>query len=108
VATEEKRGVRITQQFRERHNMTYELDCAGARLIVRVFPLGDDEPCSEWLVEARTGNASDDVVASATAPSRAIALDRVAQWWRDNTASRSLGTFDWSAIAQAMASVRAV
>ena len=39
MPTESKRPTTtITQQFRESRNMTYELDCAGSPLIVRVFP----------------------------------------------------------------------
>src|SRR5258708_6139402 len=30
-------AIAITQQYRERNNMTYELDCAGQTLILRVF-----------------------------------------------------------------------
>ena len=89
--------------------MTYELDCSGAPLIVRVFPLSAaDGPIHEWLIEARTGNTSDAIVASATAPSRLAALESIAQWWRDNAPTRSAGTFDWVAIVQAMTAVRAL
>jgi hypothetical protein len=106
MSAEAKSAVRITQQFREAQNMTYEFDCAGATLIVRVFPLSDDG--SEWRIDARASNAADAVVATATAPSRAVALERVAQWWREHAAARALGAFDWEAIARAMASVRAL
>jgi hypothetical protein len=108
MANEEKRGVRITQQFRERHNMTYELECSGAPLIVRVFPLDEGDPPLEWRIEARVSDSSDAVVASATAPSRAVALERIAEWWRANAVARALGPFDWNAIAQAMTAVRAI
>jgi hypothetical protein len=103
---ERKPGTRITQQFRERHNMTYELECEGATLVVRVFPL-EGEP-AEWRVEARTTDASDAIVARATASSAAVALERVAAWWRENTATRALSTFDWNAVAEAMTAVRAL
>ena len=103
---DEKRSVRITQQFREARNMTYELDCAGTPLIVRVFPPSDSS--SEWRIEARGSDAADAVVATATAASRPQALEIVAQWWRDNASSRALPTYDWNAIAQAMTAVRAI
>lgn len=107
MAAEDKRPVRITQQFREAHNMTYELECSGAQLIVRVFPLGGEAP-TEWRVEARASRAADAAVASATGPSRAVALERVAESWRDNATTRDAGTFDWNAVAQAMTAVRAL
>ncbi len=100
----EKPKVKITQQFREAHNMTYELDCSGSPLIVRVFPISD----AEWRVEARTSAGDDAVVVSATASTRAHALEEVAAWWRNNTAARALTTFDWTAVAQAMSGVRAI
>ena len=105
-ATERKPGARITQQFRERHNMTYELDCGGAPLVVRVFPL-QGAPAT-WRIEARATDASDAVVATATASSPAVALERVAEWWRDNAAPRALAPLDWNAIAEAMTAVRAL
>lgn len=97
---------RITQQFRERHNMTYELDCEGAPLVVRVFPA--EGVSTEWRVEARMTNAADAVVATATATSPAMALKRVADWWKDNYAARALTKFDWNAITEAMTAVRAL
>lgn len=102
--------MRIVQQFREAHNMTYELDCTGSPLIVRVFPMNGESatPTSEWKIEARVSNAADAVVASATAPTRALALTGVAQWWSDNAATYALGSYDWNAIAEAMTTVRAI
>ena len=106
VAKTNDGGARITQQFREARNMTYELECSGAPLILRVFPLGDSP--SEWRIEARMSDAVDAVVATATAASRPLALEGVAQWWRDNAIARALATYDWAAIAQAMTAVRAI
>lgn len=107
-AAEKKASVRVTQQFRERHNMTYELDCSGARLIVRVFPLDDADPPREWRVEARVSDQCDAVVATATGLSRAAALEAVASWWRDNGPAQSLAPYDWNGVAKAMAAVRAI
>jgi hypothetical protein len=103
---EDKRAVRIAQQFREAHNMTYELDCFGTPLIVRVFPL--DGATVEWRIEARTSDAPDAVVATATAPTREEALRSVAQRWQDHRALHVLPNVDWDAIAQAMTAVRAL
>jgi hypothetical protein len=98
---------RITQQFREAANMTYELDCEGNRLILRIFPI-ETAPDEEWRVEARTSDSPDAVVASATAKSRIQAFDAVASWWREHALSRALVTFDWDAVATAMTTVRAL
>lgn len=86
--------------------MTYELDCAGSPLIVRIFP--GEAPSADWRVEARLSDAADAVVASASAASRAQAFEGVAHWWRDNGAAQALPALDWEAIAKAMTAVRAL
>lgn len=96
--------VKITQQFRERGNMTYELDCAGAPLSVRVFP---DEG-ERWRVEARTNEATGAAVIAATGTTRRAALDDVARSWAEQAASLCLPALDWGAIATALSTVRAV
>lgn len=97
-------GTRITQQFRERHNMTYELDCDGIALVLRMFP-PDDVTTFEWRVEARTRpeNAS----ASASAPTRRQAVRDVAQWCVDHPV-HGLSIVDWDAVERALVEVRAL
>lgn len=107
AAKAEQKLARITQQFREAGNMTYELECEGQRLIVRVFPI-ETRPDGEWRIEARTSDAPEAVVASATATSRAKAFEEVARWWRDHAFERTLETFDWEAISRALTTVRAI
>jgi hypothetical protein len=98
---------RITQQFRERHNMTYEFDCSGVPLVLRVFfPIGDHSS-AEWRMEARTSSACEAPVAMAHAPSRAQALELVAQRWRTSMPDAA-AQLDWSGVAQAMSDVRAL
>lgn len=96
-------AVRITQQFRERHNMTYEIDCSGIPLVLRVFFPLDDASRTEWRIEASAGETR----AVASASSRAQALQQVAQNWRD-TMPLDRPNLDWSGVAQAMTSVRAI
>lgn len=106
-ASKEKPAVRITQQFRERHNMTYELDCSGTALVVRVF-FPTDGPGAEWRIEASAAGAEGHDLASAAALSREQALQRVAQHWQEADASPARTKLDWAAVAQAMAAVRAI
>jgi RNA recognition motif-containing protein len=106
-ASKEKPAVRITQQFRERHNMTYELDCSGTVLVVRVF-FPADEPGAEWRIDATAAGANGHDVASASAASREQALQRVAQHWQRADAPTERAQLDWAAVAQAMAAVRAI
>lgn len=103
-------AVRITQQFRERRSMTYELDCSGVPLVVRMFfPEEVERPAPEqWVVEVRSNHALDADVATATAPSRAQALQRIVQGWHENDASRTPSPVDWQAVLAAMTEVRAI
>lgn len=100
-------AARITQQFREANNMTYELDCAGSPLIVRIFPI-ESGGRVDWRLEVRTTDAADAIVAKATASSRAAAFDEIVAWWRENGPLRGLATYDWAAVATAMTAVRAI
>lgn len=100
--------VRITQQFRERRSMTYELDCSGVPLVVRMFFPEADVPAPEWVVEVRSNRALDADVATASGPSRAQALNRIAQDWHERDAARTPSEVDWKAVMVAMAAVRAI
>lgn len=104
----EERRTKITLQFRERAGMAYDLDCAGTPLTLRVFESEQARAGAGWRIEARTTDAIDAVVASATAATRAEALRDVAVWWRSESASRGLPSVDWEAVAQAMSAVRAL
>jgi hypothetical protein len=99
---------RITSQFRERLNMTYELDCAGVRLAIRMFPTDPKE--EEWRIEACTKGiaGADDMVVTASAPTRKAALEEVARAWGVQTTAAGLPALEWVAITNAMAAVRAI
>jgi hypothetical protein len=101
-------AVKVTQQFREKSNMAYDLDCAGRALTVRVFPTVAPG-VEQWRIEARLSDAPDALVASATASTRREALDGVARSWTETSeASSSLPALDWEAIGRALAGVRAI
>lgn len=98
-------AVAITQQYRERHNMTYELDCQGARLILRMFfpPLSGG---SDWRVEARYGAEAG--VVEKVAATRARALQEISEAWSELVATQALPEFDWPAVIRALQVVRAI
>lgn len=106
-ATEGVRPVRVTLQFRERHNMTYELDCAGIPLVLRIFFAVGDGPAAYVRAEARAGRVNGFSDASATGPSRAQALESIAQRWRE-TAAVAVSSIDWDGVKRAMTAVRAI
>lgn len=105
----DRRRAQITFQFRERHNMTYELDCNGVALSIKTFPSENED---SWRVEALVKHVPGlvdavDVVLKASAPTRAAALQEIARSWPEEAASRSR-PLDWSAIADVLAAVRAI
>jgi RNA recognition motif. (a.k.a. RRM, RBD, or RNP domain) len=110
AADAKQRRARITSQFRERRNMTYELDCAGVPLAIRVFP--EDETERAWRIEASTKGTTAGAPATvhtASAPTRARALEEVSRRWSAANASPvGAVALDWPAIVEAMQSVRAI
>jgi len=98
-------GIVISQQYRERHNMTYELDCQGARLVLRIFfPPVDARP--EWRIEARmNGDAG---VIEKAAPTREMALRQISEAWELRATTEALPSLDWPAVTRAMQGVRAI
>lgn len=91
---------RITQQFRERSNMAYELDCVGVKLSFRMYPTEDAAGKDDWRVEAAAKDTPDRVV-KATAPTRRQAFNLVEREW-------GASSLDWRAIEEALGSVRAL
>lgn len=104
AAAAEKAAARITSQFRERQNMTYELECNGATLVLRMFP---DETESAWRVEARSSNLEDASVATASAPTREAAVRALAKSCVD-ARTPGLYAIDWEAVIRALSTVAAL
>jgi RNA recognition motif-containing protein len=108
-AEAKQRRAHITSQFRERRNMAYELDCGGVKLVLRVFP--EDETERSWRIEGSIKGASEGsppVVRSASASTRAVALDELIRTWTAAEAAGGAVVLDWPAIVEAMQGVRAV
>jgi hypothetical protein len=109
-AEAKQRRARIASQFRERRNMAYELDCGGVTLVLRVFP--EDETERSWRIEGSIKGASEGtppVVRSASASTRAVALDELIRTW--TAADAAVGgavVLDWPAVVDAMQGVRAI
>jgi hypothetical protein len=100
---EPKVTTRIKQQYRERYNMTYELDCDGAPLVIRMFP-PDDVKASEWRIEARAGAPGDEACAMGSGATAKHALDQI----RQSSPSGALAHIDWDAVVRALHAVRAL
>jgi hypothetical protein len=102
-------AIRITQQFRSRDTMVYDLRGRAGRLTLRITARGEDDgPPTEWRVEASTSTSADAVVVSELAATRAEALRAVGRSWDDKRLANDLPSFDWESVARAMAAVRAI
>lgn len=96
---------RITMQFREPTNMTYELDCDGTILVLSIyFPLTE----GSWRILARVSRSLDGPSTSSTAASRIEALRGLAGACGDRAAGDGFALIDWTAVEQEMKRVRAV
>jgi hypothetical protein len=98
-------NVTLRQQYRDRHGMTYELDCSGKRLTLRfIFPTDD---ASGWQVEARIEPESG-AVATGSALTREQAFRAMIGDW-DNVAGRSsTPQVDWEQVASVLRAVKAL
>ncbi len=102
-------ALRITNQFRSKGGMAYDLKCEGVRLTLHISPkTGSDDP-GEWRVEARGGRATEEAVTIMEwGATRTEALQAVAKSWAGELATDGLRVFDWEAIAAVLTSVRAL
>lgn len=96
--------VKIMQQFRERLNMAYDLDCNGVPLTLRIFPHERDR----WRVEARPTDAANAVVVSGSGATRRDALADVVRAWNEGAMASRLVPLDGEGVLTAMRDVRAV
>jgi hypothetical protein len=97
-------SVKIVQQFRERLNMAYDLDCAGSPLTLRISR-GER---GRWNVEARSTDAADAIVASGTADTGDAALAEALRAWNVAAQTSPRRAVDTDAVARAMRDVRAI
>jgi hypothetical protein len=106
----DEESIRITQQFRARDAMVYDLRGTAGRLTLRITGRGggDDGPPTEWRIEASTSGSPDAVVVAAGGATRAEALQAVGRSWNDTRLANNLPSFDWESVARAMAAVRAI
>ena len=102
-------ALRITNQFRSKGGMAYDLKGEGVRLTLHVSAkTGSDDP-GEWRVEARAGRATEEAVTVVQwGATRVEALQAVARTWAAELATDGLRVFDWEAVAQVLTSVRAL
>lgn len=98
-----KPRVNILQQYRDKASMTYDLDCMGLPLTLRISATD-----AECMIEARSTAAADAIVAVGTGTTRAAALADVVRAWNEASSSGSERPLDGEDLLKAMREVRAV
>lgn len=95
-------GTRMTSQYRGPGNMTYELDCSGTTLVIRLFFPNE---ASEWRIVVQPSRDADAPSIAAVAASRAEAFRSVVTACREGT---DFARVDWDAVEKSMLKVRAL
>jgi hypothetical protein len=103
-----KDALKITNQFRNKRGMVYDLKGDGARLTVCVSPRESAADTGDWRVEARIAHSPEAFVITEWGHTRAEALRAVGLAWVAQTESQNLPTFDWDAVASVLNAVRAL
>lgn len=100
--------VKITNQFRAKRGMVYDLKCDGERLTVSITQRENEDEAGEWRVEARNSSSAEALVVSEWGATRVDALRGVATSWASKADSNGLPTYDWDAVVKALEAVRAL
>jgi hypothetical protein len=100
-------AAQITNQFRRRDSMVYDLTCQGIHLTISLSPAGEGEVVSEWRAEAHARQATERPIVSGAGPTRGDALTEVARAWTAKNGAWGFPALDWEAVATALRAVRA-
>ncbi len=104
----DKPSLAITNQFRARDAMVYEMRCEGVRLTVTMTPRKSEDDAGEWHVEARAGRSPEDKpVFAEWGNTRMEALRAVGRMWTEQRSLDELNV-DWEAVAKVLSAVRAL
>jgi len=101
-------GVRITNQFRKREAMVYDLLCDDVRLTIAVAQRPNDDGLGEWIVEAHARQAVDKPTIHEPGVTRNAALSAVARSWSAKQGAHGFPKLDWEGVSAAMLGVRGI
>jgi hypothetical protein len=96
-------GMRITDQFRDRGTMVYDLKGCGQRISVRMSDRSHGTP--EWELAIVAKQTPGLPILTAVAATRDEALDRLERAWQQ---APGFAPIDWSSIRVALVAVRAI
>ena len=107
MTEKEKDALRITNQFRSKGSMVYDMRGNGERLTLTVTQRTSEDDSGEWRVEARAGGRPEGEIVERWGATRIDALRAVGSAWSERLTA-GFPRFDWEAVAQALIAVRAV
>ncbi len=101
-------GVRITNQFRKRDTMVYDLSCDRFHVVITMAARSNSDGRGEWMTEACASESAEKPAIAEPGLSREGALHAVAFTWKAKNREYGFPTLDWDAIAEALRNVRAI
>jgi hypothetical protein len=102
-------AVRITNQFRKREAMVYDLSCDDVRLTLEITARAAGEGLEdEWHIEAFARQAPEKPTLGGPGRTRREALAAVARAWTAKDGAYGFPPLDWDAVAVALLAVRAL
>jgi hypothetical protein len=101
-------GVRITNQFRKRDAMIYDLSCEDIRLTIEVAGRSNTDGLGDWSVEAHARQAPEKPTILEPGATRVDALRAVARAWAAKEGAYGFPQVDWEAVSAALLGVRAI
>jgi hypothetical protein len=101
--------VRITDQFRDKTGMVYELNCQGVKMSISMMSSNRDaERDAEWQAEATAKVLPAPIVARGSGPSRDEAFRVLRDAWGAHRDANTCPMLDWEGIREALTAVRAL
>ena len=102
-------NTRVTNQFRNREVMVYDLASEGAQLTISIAPCPNNlDGTGEWRAEAYARQAPERPTLAETGATRSDALGAVARAWTAKDRAFGFPNLDWEAITRALRAVRAI
>jgi hypothetical protein len=105
--TEDKDALKITNQFRNKRGIVYDLKHQADRLTVCITQRENPDDVNEWRVDLSAGSQGEAVITEWGA-TKADALKAAGSTWISQADALNLPTFDWDAVAKALTTVRAI
>ncbi len=100
--------VRITNQFRRRQSMVYDLASDDVRLTIEITPRDNGDGRGEWTVGAHTRATPDQPAIDEPGATRGDALQAAGRAWAAKQGATGFPLLDWEALTQALLAVRAI